>query len=271
MQRTKDWEFWCLATFDRHWDNPHSDQSLQKQHLEEVVERKGCWIDGGDLFCAMQGKYDKRASKECVRPEHQSGSYLDTLVNTAGKFFKPYASRCVYLQHGNHEASIHKRHETDLTERLIALMNTDGANVLRANFMNVTLFRFHYGPLGSNGSRSVTLGSDHGWGGGGPVTQDVIQHQRRSAFMDTDIVMSGHTHDSWLMERMKLRIDETGHIKKRTQLHLKVPTYKDDYGIGKGGWHVETGKPPKPTGAWWLRFRYERKIDDVVYDAVRAR
>lgn len=268
--RRKDWSFSCLVSFDRHWDNPFSDWSLQKKHLDEVIERRGCWFDGGDLFCAMQGKYDKRASKECVRPEHQNGSYLDSLVNTAGKWFAPYAARCVFMQHGNHEASIHKRHETDLTERLIGVLNEKGGSILRGNFTNITLFRFNYVP-GSAGSSVVSVCSDHGWGGGGPVTQDVIQHQRRAAFIDTDIVVSGHTHDAWQMERMKLRFDQSGNIRSKPQLHLKVPTYKDDYGAGKGGWHVETGKPPKPTGAWWLKFTYEGgNVNSVVVKAERA-
>lgn len=270
VTRNKEWAFYCLATFDRHWDNPKSDQFMQKEHLEEVYRRRGCWFDGGDLFCAMQGKYDKRASKDAVRPEHQQGNYLDALVNTAGEFFRPYADRCLYLQHGNHETGIYKRHETDLTERLVAMMNRDGAHVLRGNFNNITIFRFNYG-ASTDGSRTITLNTDHGWGGGGPVTQDVIQHQRRASYLDADIVVSGHTHDSWVMERMKLRVNQDGRVGARTQLHLKVPTYKDDYGTGKGGWHVETGKPPKPLGAWWLKFTWSRKHSDVLCDAERAR
>jgi hypothetical protein len=35
-------------------------------------------------------------------------------------------------------------------------------------------------------------------------------------------------------------------------------TYKEEYGAGEGGWHIETGKPPKPLGAWWLRFTWSR-------------
>jgi hypothetical protein len=273
--RKRDWRFWCLVTFDRHWDNPHSDRQMQKRHLDQMIERGGCWFDGGDLFCAMQGKYDKRASKDSVRPEHQTGNYLDSLVNTAAEWFQPYASRCVFMQHGNHERSIKNRHETDLTERLIGMLNQGGANVLRGKFTNITLFRFQYqanpgAEAYRNGSSVVSVCSDHGYGGGGPVTQDMIQHQRRSAFIDTDVVVSGHTHDAWQCERMKLRYDQAGKVRTKSQLHLKVPTYKDDYGVGDGGWHVETGKPPKPLGAWWLKFFYDTDIDAVQFTAERA-
>jgi hypothetical protein len=35
---------------------------------------------------------------------------------------------------------------------------------------------------------------------------------------------------------------------------VRTPTYADYYGTGEGGWQVETGKPPKPMGAVWMRF-----------------
>jgi len=76
FRRRKDWEFWCLLTTDRHWDNPDSDHDMQKRHMDEAVERGSPIICNGDFFCAMQGKYDKRASKDKLRPEHQSGRYF---------------------------------------------------------------------------------------------------------------------------------------------------------------------------------------------------
>ena len=70
----------CLLSFDRHHDNPKSNQALEKAHLDRVKELGTFCLDGGDLFCAMQGKYDRRSNKSDVRPEHQNGEYLDSLV-----------------------------------------------------------------------------------------------------------------------------------------------------------------------------------------------
>ena len=67
-------DFWVLLTSDRHHDNPHCNQELEKKHLDQAVEREAVIIDYGDLFCAMQGKYDRRHSKDDIRPEHQSGN-----------------------------------------------------------------------------------------------------------------------------------------------------------------------------------------------------
>jgi hypothetical protein len=44
----------------------------------------------------------------------------------------------------------------------------------------------------------------------------------------------------------------------RPQWHIRTGTYKDEYGHGREGWHVESGRPPKPVGAMWGRFTLSR-------------
>jgi hypothetical protein len=51
---TKSGPQYILLTGDRHWDNPHSNWKLQKEHLELAKERNAPIIDIGDFFCAMQ-------------------------------------------------------------------------------------------------------------------------------------------------------------------------------------------------------------------------
>ena len=83
-------EQWVLLQTDCHWDNPHCDREMMQKHLDLALERNAPVIDAGDFFCAMQGKYDKRSSKKDLRPEHATGNYLDSLVNTAAEWLEPY-------------------------------------------------------------------------------------------------------------------------------------------------------------------------------------
>jgi hypothetical protein len=270
--RRKGWEYWHLLSSDRHWDNPHSNRKLQEKHLKEVYERGGSWSDSGDLFCVMQGRDDRRGSKAAVRPEHQSDRYFDKVVDDAVDWFGPYASRLVWVSDGNHEEAVTKRHETDLRARFVKGLNNHKsyrANIFRAPFANYTIFRF---PYEGDGSSKVTLYTDHGWGGGGPVTQDMIQHNRRMTYVDADIIASGHTHGSWAMDHVRIHVTPQGKIQRREQLHLKMPSYKDEYGKGHGGWALrKRGAGPRPNGAWWLHFTWDTYYDRVVYDAIRAR
>jgi predicted phosphodiesterase len=269
-RRATDWQQSFLLASDRHWDNPHSDQAMQKRHLEEMVERDAYCIDNGDGFCAMQGKYDKRSDKRDLRPEHVSGNYLDSLVNTYADWFEPWAKRIILKGKGNHEESIKKNHETDIMERAIGILNNRGASIISGGFGGFIKFRFtDMQPSGESNHRNVVLHYDHGYGGGGPVTRDMIQHQRRQVYLpDADIIISGHTHDQWSYWCSRVRLNQSGKIHHDEVLHIKTPTYKEEYGSGHGGWHARRGAPPKPVGAYWLNFRYRN--DKIVFDVERA-
>lgn len=248
-------EHWFLLRGDVHRDNPHCDQELEKKHLDQALERDAGIIDVGDLFCAMQGKYDKRSNKSDVRPEHQNGEYLDSLVRTAADFYAPYAKNIVALGYGNHETAILSRHETNLTERLAErLREKTGALVPVTGYTGWVRFILESG----NKRTCRTLWHMHGYGGGGPVTQDTIQAQRQNAYVEgADILMSGHVHQRWIQENMKIYLDSNGEVKQRHSWYVKTATYKEEYGSGAGGWHIGTGKPPKPLGAWWLKLTFE--------------
>jgi len=71
---------------------------------------------------------------------------------------------------------------------------------------------------------------------------------------------------------MRLRLTGQGAVEQRLVTVVKCPTYKDEYKTGEGGWHIATGKPPKPLGAYWLRFYLSTrrsKADDKVRSCVK--
>jgi len=244
--------YWHLLRSDAHHDNPHCDREMEARHLKQAVERNASISDHGDLFCAMQGKWDKRSSKDTILPEHQCGDYLDALVRTAADFYQPYAHHFAVMGLGNHETSISKKHETDLSGRLVATLNDrTGSNINAGGYTNWINFQFY------SASRrfALRLWATHGYGGGGPVTQDMIQATRQREYVEgADIMALGHTHDAWCSERTKIRLSKDGHRQETRPLwQVKLGTYKDEYGEGAGGWATERGIPPKPKGAWWLR------------------
>ena len=111
----------------------------------------------------------------------------------------------------------------------------------------------------------------HGAGGGGPVTRGVIQTNRMAVFLpDADFILSGHTHDSWVVPIARERISKAGRIYQDEQIHIRSATYKDEYGDGYSGLHVERGAPPKPLGGWWLRF-YAVAGDNFQFNLIRAK
>jgi hypothetical protein len=274
--RNKDWEHWCLLSSDRHWDNPHSDRVMQIRHLEEAKEKGASIIDAGDFFCLMQGKYDKRAAKSCLRPEHQGDNYFSLVIEDAVAWLKPYARQFVTIATGNHEAAVQKMHEFNFVDMFCGAVNqAAGSNVSNGGYAGYVAFKF-LEPASRDrkvASRNIVLHYEHGAGGDSPVTGDMIGHFRQGVyFPDADIMLSGHNHNQWSREIARQRFDKhTGALKQDIQTHIKSPTYKDEFGDGSRGWHCERRGPPKPIGAWWLRFYWHAATTSVRYDVIHAR
>ena len=254
------WSQWFLLRSDAHHDNAHCDQRLELLHLNEAQDRNAGILDGGDLFCAMQGKWDRRADTSQCRPEHREGRYLDSLVETAADFYEPFADRWILMAPGNHESSIVKRHETDLTDRLVERMRTYGApHLYRGRYSGFIRFR----AMMNGSSRQLTLYYHHGHGGGGPMTHGVLATRRMQSYLpDADIVWSGHTHDSWTVRLGRARLSRYGTPYIDTVHHIKTPGYKEEFRPLEG-WHIERGAPPKPIGAVWMKL-YLRGSDRIL-------
>lgn len=254
--RRGDWQQYVLLSADRHHDSPKTLWDLEKKHLEQARERGAIIVDGGDLFCAMQGKFDKRASKEDIRAEHLGGNYLDRLVEEATEFYRPYKEHFAVIGRGNHDEAILKRHETDLVGRLCENL---GAHA--GGYRGWVRFMFEKETTG--GFKSVTLFYTHGpsGGGGGEVTKGTIRTARRAVYLpDADIVFSGHIHEAWVLEIPRFRINQAHQVYQDTQYHVQCATYKQEFSTGARGWANEREMPPKPLGAWWLKFYYDDGI-----------
>jgi len=275
FQRNKGWEFWCLLQSDHHLDNPHCDQALVREHLDQAVERQAAVCMGGDQMCLMQGRFDPRGSKGDIRPEHVGPNYLDRVISTTAEFFSPYANNIVFMGCGNHEASVARRLESHPHERMLGVINAKtGSSIYNGGYSSFTRFAFteYKSGRGNPIIDSRLLHNDHGAGGGAPVTHGMIGQQRRAVYLpDADIVWSGHIHRSIHAEFVRKRVTSKGTVYLDTQLHLITTTYKEEYQDGFDGYHAESGREPRPLGGWWVRFYWSSKEDRVLFEAVRAK
>jgi hypothetical protein len=262
------WEQWVLLRADAHHDNAHCRQDLERAHLEEAKRRNALVCDFGDLFCAMQGKWDKRADDTQLRTELRGNDYLDRLVRYNSDFYAPYADNLLLIAPGNHETAILKHHQTNLTERLaehLKAKRTVANPLCVGGFSGWVRFMFKR----ANQCDSRLLKWHHGYGGDAPVTKGTIQTNRMAVYLpDADFVVTGHTHNEWIFPIIRERISQAGVLFKDRQVHIKVPGYKDEYADGFDGWHIERGGPPKPIGAAWVRFF--RKGHDIESEVLAA-
>ena len=252
----KGWEQWMLWSSDRHHDNVQCRRDLELKHLKQARERDALIFDNGDLFCAMQGKYDPRSNLDALRPEDKRIDYLDAIIEHAVDFYKPFAANFALIGQGNHEKGILKRLGTNLSKRLVKGLNEEGGNVFLGNYGGYVRLQF---TIYETQQTSRNIKYYHGkHASNAPVTRGVIDTARLAVYMpDADYVFTGHSHDAWHVPIRRERVSQKGVIHFDYIHFLRTTTYKDEYGLGAEGFHVETGKPPKPLGAAWLRFYYE--------------
>jgi hypothetical protein len=264
------WEQWFLLTSDHHWDNPKCDRLTLRRHFDMAVARRAGVFVFGDLFCGMQGKWDKRANKDDIRPEHQSGNYLDSLVSTAAQWFAPYLENLVEISPGNHETAILSHHETDLTQRLVDRLNGETGKVHRGGYAGFVRFMFQREPEGNRTSRLLYY--THGSGGNAPVTRGAMDAARKAEIIpDADLVYRGHNHNSWILPWGRQRVTDGGKKYIDEQLHLNGGTYKSDFNLD-GGYAIERGFLPLAMGGIWLRFHHDStKMGNVGMEATLAR
>ena len=253
---------------DLHWDNPKCDWKQLKKDLDYCLKESIPIMINGDMFCLMQGRGDNRKNKSDIRPEHNNAMYLDSIVETAVEWFSPYAHLLTVIGYGNHETAIIKFQETDILSRFVKLLNIKNDTnvqvggyggwmivnqVLRGNMLKR-----------SGATRTMKIRYFHGSGGGGVVTKGALNLTRAlEMYEDFDVFTMGHIHEN--ASRNDVRdtiISGKGHYRQeQKQLHLMLTgTYKEEYGDGSKGWHVERGAPIKPTGGRILTIDYKRVI-----------
>lgn len=268
-RRVKDWEQWGLLKSDEHIDNSKTNTTLHKHHLLQAKERDAFIISIGDFYDAMQGKGDRRSSKDDLKDENKKTAYLNSLIHSGYNLLEPYKENLAIIGRGNHESGILKHNECDLIELLCDKLASSGSPVIDTGYRGWIRFMLERDTGGSR--QSIKAYYTHGSGGGGPVTKGVIQASRKATYIrDADIVLQGHIHEQWLFPITQVALTDSGKEYSCEQMHVQLPTYKEEF-IGKpGGFHHEKGGPPKPVGAWWIRLYYSTRTNRVEFEFIRA-
>jgi len=259
------WEQWYLLISDLHYDSPDCDRQLLRKHLVQARERNARIFIFGDIFDAMGAKHDPRTNKSMILPEHQKENYFDYLVEDAAKFFAPYKENIKFIAFGNHEFSVTKRHETDLTYRLTKELDSGIDYGRHTGFIRLKFARATSAGRES-GRESKVIYYAHGSGGTAPVTKGVTKTNRRSVSIDADFFISGHIHQGWNVPHGRKRLTASNKVLSYEQEHIQLGTYKDS-----GEWEEskEFGTPIK--GGYWVRFYQYGHKHKLVYDLIRAK
>jgi hypothetical protein len=244
---------------DLHWDNPHCNRELLKEHLDYCVKHNIPVFLNGDTFCLMQGRGDRRSNKSDLRPEHNNSRYLDSVVETAVDWFSPYKDILKVVGYGNHETAILKWQETDVLSRFVDLFNYKNKSDLICGGYSGWIWIVNR--TRGTSVTSARIKYHHGAGGGGIITKGALGLSRALMYYDQmDCYTTGHIHENWSRNDVKevLVTDRNPRVEKR-EVHLAITgTYKDEYEDGYMGFHIERGRNPRVIGGRILNIQYKR-------------
>lgn len=255
---------------DIHWDNPKCDRELLKKHLDYCLKENIPVHINGDMFCLMQGKGDRRGNKSDILPEHNNARYLDSVIQTAVEWFEPYKDILTVIGYGNHETAIIKWQETDVLQRFVDLFNlTYGTSIYTGGYGGWMIYELS---LNGNSKTAFKHKYFHGSGGGGIVTKGAINLTRATEMYEGfDVFSMGHIHEnSCRNDSVEILITHAANYEIQLKdIHLAITgTYKEEYGDGSKGWHVERGAPAKTVGGRILELSAVRSrkggIDKII-------
>ena len=237
-----------FVTSDVHFDSAHCNRAQFFTDLQEGIEEGAKIVIVGDFFDAMQGRFDPRRDMSHLRPEYRRPDYYDYIVEDAARLLKPYAQHIILITDGNHELSVLKNANTDITGRLVSSLSTARHSILRGGYGGIILVK--------NNRYTTPIKYFHGSGGESPVTRGAIQTNRQAVFLpDFQIVLNGHSHNTYWIPISRERVTEDGHHYFDLQHHVRTPGYAMTYGNGSGGWEVTRGGVPKPIGSSLIKIK----------------
>lgn len=258
-----------FVTSDVHYDSIYCNRDQFIRDLQEAQKRDALICLVGDLFDAMNGRFDPRRDMSKVRKEYLRADYYDALVEDMFKALKPFAKNIILISDGNHETSTLKNANTHLTDRLTSLLNGAGGKIAHGGYGGYLKVIVRKEPRHSD---SILIKFFHGSGGEAPVTRGVIQTNRQAVFLpDADIVLNGHSHNQYIVPITRERVSDLGVLYFDNQYHVRTPGYCMSYGDGSGGWEVERGGIPKPTGGCFITYQanFNNKLRNENYDKIK--
>ena len=244
-----------LQLSDIHYDSDKCDRELLTKHLKEAEKKKAFVMINGDFFDVMQGKYDPRRTYDSIRPEYVGGNYLDLVLNDAVEYLSKF-KLTYFFGEGNHESNIRERLSTDLIDRLVMGLKSNGVKCERGKYKGWIIYR-----LNKHGRCTIVKQHfHHGYGGNAPRSKGSLKVDLNiKRYPDADIITRGHDHNKWMIpqtvERLKGSFPNYKREKQKVY-SLQTGSYKK---LGESGWAVEKGFDEPVLGGYWVDMKISGK------------
>lgn len=241
------WQQKILFLSDIHIDSPWCELKLLKQHLDMAKDENALILIAGDLFDAMQGKGDPRASYRDLLSRLKQPAYFDEILKMAFDLLLPYKDNLAMIGYGNHEYSVLHFNGTDLVQRFVAMMRSEGSQIVAGGYGGFVRISAYAGM--DTPDATMWINYNHGSGGEAPVTKGVIQTNRQAAYIrNCDALWNGHNHQSYILPIATMYPNNKDVIQQGLIYFLRTPGYKNEYSNPAHGFAASRMMAPTPKG-----------------------
>lgn len=238
---------------DLHYGNPNCRLDLFKEAINQIKETPNIYcILMGDLWDAI-GLTDKRANPEYAQQE--DFSLVDEQYLKLKKIIEPIKDKVLVSITGNHERTIFKRGNTNLTKRLSKSVKDGGLGIPFGGyscFLNIQI-------VPKTHRRNLVVYAHHGWSAGRMTGAVVNNVERLPQSYDADCYLVAHSHQLWSTRRVMLHYGGNRSVAfGATGSFLETATW------GKTSYSEEAGYPPIPLGHLKIKF-YPYKPKEQIF------
>lgn len=247
------------------------DYDKLRADLKEARKRKSRIILCGDIFDAILPS-DPRSTMSGIDDRLLGeNDLIDRAIKLGFKALEPYADLIDAIGDGNHEWQLFKRHNTNMNNRLVEMLNDKcGTDIKYGGYMFYMLYKMKR--KGSDlSSRIFKTLVYHGKGGSSPTTKGMGDVAKiRNAGFEYDLYLCAHKHKAFATEDIQTRPmpsmkTKEAYIKETICKSVQVGSYKKNVELQRidssdiASWEEKMGFGQSVTGGKFVTVNLVRK------------
>ena len=197
-----------VPLFDLHVGSRKCREDKLKAVIEEIrLNRNAYWIGGGD-YAEFIDRGDPRHKESDLSPWlHGQDDIAEEQIRHLTDLLKPIAKKCIGVLSGNHEAAILKHSERNVYSRILDAVKDHGKIKTQIGLGYSGFIVLRVDRAGHH-TTTLTIFTEHGFGGGRLKGGDVLNSQRVFAGYECDLYLAGHRHKAHLIPHTRIGVYE---------------------------------------------------------------